>query len=112
MAFRLVVSDTITVPVAGRLPDAGGRMVPFAFSVICRRLPADELRAEIESNERTVPEFLAGVVQDWSGVQDDHGSELAFHPAALSTMLNIVGMAGLILKAYIEACGVKGKEKN
>lgn len=112
MAFRLVISDTITVPVAGRLPDAGGRLVPFAFSLMCRRLPADELRQEIESNERTVPEFLASVVNDWSGVQDDMGKELPFHPSALSSLLNIVGMAGLILKAYIEACGVKGKEKN
>ena len=112
MAFRLVISDTITVPVAGRLPDAGGRMLPFGFTLICKRLPADQLKAEVESDERTVPEFLTGVVQDWTGVQDDAGAELAFHPAMLASLLNIVGMSGLIFRAYIEACGVKGKEKN
>jgi hypothetical protein len=112
MAFRLVISDTITVPVAGRLPDAGGRMLPFGFTLVCKRLPADQLKAEVESDERTVPEFLTGVVQDWTGVQDDAGAELAFHPTALAALLNIVGMSGLIFKAYIEACGVKGKEKN
>ena len=32
--------------------------------------------------------------------------------SALHSLLDIVGMAGLVLKAYIEACGAKGKEKN
>jgi len=112
MAFRLVVSDTITVPVSGRLPDAGGRPVPFTFSLIARRLPAGELRAAVDANDRTVPEFLQSVTRGWSGVLDDQGAELAYSPAALDALLDIVGMSGLIFAAYIEACGVRGKEKN
>jgi hypothetical protein len=113
MAFRLVISDTITVPVAGRLPDANGRGgQPFSFTLVCKRLPADELKAELESEERTVPEFLTRVVRDWYTVQDDAGNDLPFTPTALASLLNIVGMSGLIFRAYIEACGVKGKEKN
>lgn len=112
MSFRLVVSDTISVPVAGRLPDASGRAVPFSFTLTARRLPATELRAAIDNNDRTVPEFLASVVRGWSGVQADDGAELPYSPAALDALLDIVGMAGLIFSGYIEACGVKAKEKN
>jgi hypothetical protein len=112
MSFRLVVSNTISVPVAGRLPDASGRAVPFSFTLTARRLPATELLSAIESNDRTVPEFLDSVMLGWSGVQDDDGVELPFSASALNSLLDIVGMAGLVLKAYIEACGAKGKEKN
>ncbi len=112
MTFRLVVSDTITVPVAGRLPDAAGRPVPFTFSLTAKRLPAGELRAAIDANDRTVPEFLQSVIRGWSGVLDEQGAELPYSPAAFDALLDIVGMASLIFPAYIEACGVKGKEKN
>lgn len=112
MAFRLVVSDTITVPVSGRLPDANGRAVPFTFTLTARRLPAGELRAAVDANDRTVPEFLGSVIRGWSGVLDDQGAELSYSPAALDALLDIVGMSGLIFGAYIEACGVRGKEKN
>lgn len=112
MAFRLVVSDTISVPVSGRMPGEAGRNNPFAFMLQCRRLAADELRTELNADDRTVPEFLTSVVQDWTGVQDADGRELPFTTAGLAELLNIVGMNAVILAAYIEACGVKGKEKN
>lgn len=112
MSFRLVISDTVAVPVAGAIPDANGRPVPFTFSLVCRRMPARELRAAIESNEATVAEFVTSVVQGWSGLQDDAGQALPFSPAALEQLLDIVGMAGIAFSAYVQACGVKGREKN
>lgn len=112
MAFKLVVSNTVAVPVAGRLPDASGRPVPFSFTLQARRLPAGELRQAIEANDRTVPEFLASLVEGWSGVQDDAGRELPFSAEGLNALLDIVGMAGVMFSAYLEACGAKGKEKN
>lgn len=112
MSFRLVVSDTVAVPVAGSLQDANGRPAPFSFSLVCRRLPASELRAAIDANEATVPEFLASVVQGWNGLQDEAGQALPFSPAALEQLLDIVGMASVAFGAYVQACGAKGKEKN
>jgi hypothetical protein len=112
MTFRMLVSDTVSVPVAGRLPDASGRAVPFSFTVLARRLPASELRNALEPTDRTVPEFLNSVVRGWSGVQSDDGAELPYSQPGLDALLEIVGMANLIFGAYIEACGVKGKEKN
>jgi hypothetical protein len=112
VSFRLVVSDTITVPVSGRLPDAAGRMQPFSFTLKARRLPASELRTAVEASDTTVPEFLAGLVHGWSGVLDDEGRELPYSPAALAQLFEIVGMAGIVFQAYIESTGARGKEKN
>lgn len=112
MAFRLAISNTVTVPVEGHIPDAAGRKAPFSFRLICRRLPADELRNAIDANDATVPEFLGSVVTGWEGVQGDDGHDLTFTGEALRELLNIVGMAGVCFGAYLAACGARGKEKN
>ncbi|MBL8351198.1 MAG: hypothetical protein JNL87_12910 [Burkholderiaceae bacterium] len=112
MAFKLVVSDTVTVPVKGSLPNAAGVAAPFAFSLQARRLQADALRDLAQDNERTVAEFLASVVFDWSAVLGEDDKPAPFSEAGLAQLLNIVGMAGLAFTAYVEACGARGKEKN
>jgi hypothetical protein len=112
VSFRLAISDTITVPISGRLPGADGRMQPFSFTLKARRLPASELRAAVDASDTTVPEFLGGLVHDWSGVLDDEGREITFSAAALAQLFEIVGMAGVCFAAYIESTGARGKEKN
>jgi hypothetical protein len=112
MAFRLVVSDTVLVPVSGKIPDAAGRYAPFNFTLTCKRMPAGELAAAVEANETSVPAFVAGLTRGWSGVLDDDGAELPFSQDGLTALLDIFGMAGLCFRAYFEACGAKGKEKN
>ena len=112
MAFRLVVSNTVAVPVQGRVPDENGKPVPFNFTLLCRRLPASELRAVIENNDRTVPEFLTSVVEGWDAVLDADGKAVQFTPAGLQQLLEIVGMATVCFQAYLEFCGARGKEKN
>ena len=110
--FKLLVSDTITVPVAGRLPDAAGNFAPFSFTITARRLPADKMREVLLNEELLTTDFLRSVIQGWASVMDEGGNQLEFSAAALDAMLNIVGMANLIYAAYIDACGVKGKAKN
>ena len=112
MAFRLVVSDTVLVPVSGTIPDATGRKVPFAYTLTMRRMPAGELTAAVEANETSVPTFVAGLTSGWSGVLDDEGREIPYSEAGLAQLLDIFGMAGLAFRAYFEAAGAKGKEKN
>ena len=112
MTFRLSVSNTVSVPVAGSIPDENGRPAPFSFNLTCRRLPASELKDSVQSTEATVPEFLASVVQGWSGLQDDAGQPLPYSREALDRLFDIVGMAGVAFAAYLQACGAKGKEKN
>lgn len=110
--FKLVVSDTITVPVAGRLPDAAGNLVPFSFELTARRLPADKMREVMASEELLMTDFLRSVVQGWKGVLDEAGAPIEFSPGAFDSLLNILGMSNLVFAAYLDACGAKGKAKN
>lgn len=112
MSFKLSVSHTVLVPVEGHLPDDTGRKVPFSFRLVCKRLGAEQLKAQMEQSDATVPEFLAGVVSGWEGVQGDDGQAVPFSAAALQELMNIVGMAGVCFQAYFGACGAKAKEKN
>lgn len=112
MSLRLVVSNTVVVPVEGHIPDEQGRKSPFSFRLVCKRLAQDELKAALDADSATVPEFLADVVQGWEHVLDADGREIEFTPAGLKALLNIVGMAGVCFSAYLATCGAKGKEKN
>lgn len=112
MAFRLHVSNTVTVPVSGKLPGPDGKLAPFSFELQARRLQQSELREFVEQNTSTVPEVLAEVVTGWSKVLDDDGNEAPFTQAAFAQLMDIVGMSGLIFAAYLEACGAKGVQKN
>jgi len=115
MAYRLVVADVVQVPVKFSVAD-GGRQAVFAFAFTAPRLPLEEFRAltEAESAE-TVDEFLMRKVTGWSGqrlVVDEAGEPVAFSAEALRCMLGLVGVAGVMFAAYLQACSAKGKEKN
>lgn len=112
MAFRLYVSNTVTVPVAGKLPGADGKPSAFSFSLQAKRLGQSALKDLLDANTRTVPEVLQDVIAGWDGVLDDDGNQVPFTPANLTSLLEIVGMAGVIFAAYLDACGAKGAAKN
>lgn len=115
MSFRLVVADTVDVPLNFSVNDAG-KTVNFAFSLQATRVDQDTLRALVESDSAgTVADFLREHVTGWRGqrlVVDDEGKPAEFSPEAFGCMLGLVGAAGLMLSAYLEACGAKGKAKN
>lgn len=112
MAFKLSVSDTVTVPVKGHIPNAAGAAQPFAFSLVCRRLKGATLRALVKDPEQEVAPFVCDVTSGWQGVLDEDDQPLPFSQQGLAELLDIVGMPGLVFAAYIDACGAKGKEKN
>ena len=116
MAFKLVIADVVQVPVKATIND-GGRPVTFSFTVTAPRLPLDEFRALADGANaaESLDDFLMRKLTGWSGqklVIDESGQPAAFSPEALRCMLDLVGMAGIIFGAYLEACGAKGKEKN
>jgi hypothetical protein len=115
MAFKLVVSNTVEVPVKFTVND-GGKTASFQFAVLANRLPADAFKALADDrSERTVAEFLAEQITGWRGqrlVVDDNGQPVEFSPDALAVMLSLVGLAGLVFEAYVLACGAQGKAKN
>jgi hypothetical protein len=108
MAMRLGFSDTIDVPVAGTIPEAGGRKTDFSFTLTCKRVSAEESK----NDRRPVPEFLNDAIQGWSGMQDRSGADLPFDRAALKELLDVFGMESHIFSAYVDAVSVKAKEKN
>ncbi|HOU64705.1 MAG TPA: hypothetical protein PK861_01560 [Thermomonas sp.] len=110
MAFKLTVSDTVTVPVKGAIANAAGVFQPFSFELVCDRLPADELHQAATNG--TVGEVMNRVVKGWNHVTQDDGAPVPFSPENLAAAFNVVGIVGLAFAAYLEACGAKGKEKN
>lgn len=112
MSFRLTVSDTVMVPISGTMPDASGKPTRFSFTLRARRLSVQELKALTEGDDRTAPQFILDNVLGWDGVLDDDNNQVPFSAPMLEQMLQILGMASLILSAYVEACGAKGLVKN
>lgn len=115
MAYKLVVADVVEVPVKFSVND-GGRQATFSFSLTADRLSQDDFRRmAADDGDTTVAEFLAGHISGWRGqrlVIDDDGEPAAFSAEALACMLGLVGLAAIVLGAYIEACGAQGKAKN
>lgn len=121
MAHKLLISNTVEVPVRFTLNDAGKSRV-FAFSLYARRKTAEELADDFKTGagsfaERTVTEYLSDAVTGWKGqtlVVEDDGSDRPadFSLEGLALILGIPGVANQVLQGYLEANGVKGKEKN
>ena len=115
MTFKLVVADVVDVPLNFTVNDAG-KAVNFAFSLQAKRVSQDDLRALVDSDSgASMADFLAEHVIGWRGqrlVVGDDGTPADFSPEAFACMLGLVGAAGLMMSAYLEACGAKGKAKN
>lgn len=115
MSFKLVIADIVDVPLNFSVNDAG-KNVTFIFALQAIRVSQDTLRDLVEKDaNQSVAEFLAEHVTGWRNqrlVVGDDGQPVEFSRDAFACMLNLVGMTGLILTAYIEACGPKGKAKN
>ena len=115
MAYKLVIADIVDVPIKFTAND-GGKTVSFFFHLTARRMPQSEFKALIEEADgRTVAEFLSAQITGWRGqrlVVDEAGAPAEFSPEAPECMFSLVGLPGIALAAYIEACGAQGKSKN
>jgi hypothetical protein len=112
MARKLVISDTVQVPVTVFLSNKTGKAETYKFSLTCKRLEGEALLAEVNS-DRNVTGFLAEITSGWSGqtlVVEDDDTPSAFSTDALNDLLGIAGMPKLCLAAYMKE--VVAKEKN
>lgn len=114
--FVLRVADKVKFKVEGKMPDANGQAKPFAFWLMGNRMGSDELQAlvgeasaDADTPPRTVADVMAQQVTGWAEVAGPDGAELPYSEQGLRDLLNIVGMAPLVLRAYIDACGAKAK---
>lgn len=111
--YKVVVSDTVLVPVEGTLTDAEGNPQAFKFSLICGRLPSDEKRKAFESLAiNDIPKFFAPLTKGWREqtlVQEEDGSPAQFCAEALEALFNIDGIGQLVFNAYTAESAAKAK---
>ena len=110
MSFKLVVTDTVTVPVEGSIANAEGVFLPFSFDLICDRLPTDQLDAAVA--EKTLPDMMKRVTKGWNRVVGEDNAPVSFSPEGLAQAFSVIGVEGIALASYLKMCGAKGKEKN
>ncbi len=111
MAYKLVVEDTVKVPVKFTLNNAG-KVASFSFSLTCDRLTQEEIRERTKDGDGLVSDFLRGVIKGWSGqtlVVDEDDKPAEFNTEALDVMLSTTGVPIILYHAYFKECGAKEK---
>lgn len=112
--FKLIVSDTLVIPVAGVM-QVDGKATPFSFELLCRRSTSDELKDDLKPNaddEVSLKAFMLDRLTGWRGVLDEAGKPLEYGDETVEALLNFPGLAALSFESYMKHCGAKGKEKN
>jgi len=110
MAIKLIVSDTVKFQVKGVIRNASGTDEPFNFSLICKRLNAEEIQARFRADEETlIVEFFAGIVEDWSGVRDAEDKPAPYNVENLRALFKLPGIAALAFRTYMAECGAREK---
>ncbi len=112
--FTLAVDDIVEVPVKFFLK-AGKVNKPFDFTLIAKRLSADEITEAFKAVDYNFKAFFetTGVVSDWNGqrlvLDPDTKDPAPFSAEAFSFMLNTSGVAQAVYLAYQKECGAKEK---
>lgn len=110
MAIKIVLSPLVKFKVQGTIKDEAGADQPFNFSLTCKRLDSDQIKAKLQDeSDRSVTEFLAGVIDAWEGVRDDDDKPIAYSEAALKRLALIPGVALLSFRTYLLEVGAKEK---
>lgn len=110
MAIKIVISDTVGIKVKGTINDAAGKPQPFDFCLVCTRLDLQQIDDKLKSDtEATLIDFLADVVEDWSGVRDADDKPIPYTESAFRQLCKIPGVYGLAFKTYMTEVGAKEK---
>lgn len=110
MAIKLVVSDTVKFQVKGVIRNASGTDEPFNFSLICKRLNAEEIQAKFRADEDPqLVDFFAGITEDWAGVRDHEDKPAPYNVENLRSLFKLPGIASLTFRTYMSECGAREK---
>lgn len=110
MAIKIVVSDTVAFKVRGTINDAAGVAQPFDFKLTCIRLDSDQINVKLKSDtDASLTDFMADVVEDWSGVRDAQDQPLPYSEAGLRQLCKIPGVASVAFRTYLSEVGAKEK---
>jgi hypothetical protein len=110
MAIKITVSDTVGIKVRGTINNEAAVPQPFDFGLTCKRLDADQIRAELASGEEaSLADFLVKVAHGWSGVKGDDDKPLEFSEGSLRELCKIPGVAAVAFRTYLSEVGAKEK---
>lgn len=114
MPIRITLADRLKIQVQGQVKDADGVDEPFAFTLDCRRLDAEQIKKLLKPSAADAPataleDVLADLASDWSGVSGADGQPVPYSPAALRQLLRIPGLAALTLGVYLDQVSAKAK---
>lgn len=109
--YKVVVSDTVIVPVEGHTNDDTGRKVAFKFQLVCERRKADELRDLMDSDTK-VADLMKRVTKDWRGqrlVLNEDDTPADFNSDSFDALLGIATMAHVCFNSYLKYNGASEK---
>jgi hypothetical protein len=103
MAFKLMMRNSVVVPLKGELKDDNGKPERFEFALVCRRMGADELRETLKDGQRTMKAVMLDVTEGWRNVLDADGqTPVPFATEPLDQLLDTPGLAQLAFEAYLK----------
>lgn len=110
MAIKIVVSNKVKFKVKGVIRDENGIDQPFDFSLLCTRLDADQITSKLKSDTSdSIVDFMADVVEDWTGVKDAEDAALPYNEATFRQLCKLPGVAGVAFRAYMQEVGAREK---
>lgn len=112
MALKLAIADVIGVKVEGKTTQDDGSDKPFKFTLVCDRLPHDQVKKHLEDKEGTTVEFFQKHARGWKDqklVLDGEGNPAEFGGEALAMLFTIAGMANTCWAAYLAQVVVTAK---
>lgn len=112
MSIKIVVAPKVKFKVKGTFADENGKDVPFDFSLTAKRLDMDQIAeqtAQVAERTNSARDFLVGVIEDWSGVNDADGQAIPFSTDALDSLLKLPGVVLLVFRAFLDNNGAKEK---
>ncbi len=109
--YKLVVEDTVKVPVKFETNNAG-KGKAFNFCLICDRLPQDEITKIFEAGDVPVVDVLKRVTTGWENqtlVVDDDKKPVEFNADSFDVMLSLTAIQNVIWISYLKEIGAKTK---
>jgi len=106
--FKLKQSQTYFWPVVAKSCADGGTYERHPFDIEFRRMPqseVEELRDLSRAAATSDRELVRRIVVGWRGIADESGETLPFSQTKLDELLDMPGVAAMIVIAWLDSLG-------
>lgn len=110
MGIRIGSSATYKTPVKFTILDQNGKPEKQSFIAEFKRMDKPEVKALIDNFDSDT-EMCREVLAGWSMQNLDTLEDVPFNPQTLESILNIAGLAGVIVLRFLETVNAS-REKN